>query len=90
MSVTRVIVIYHTTNVCRIVPEVAKTLRMIIGFCVPEVEAVAQPSGKKGEAFSDVLRVGVHEGIRGNEAELIVTRNTASPATGKAIRLRYF
>lgn len=90
MGVAGVVVVDHTADVCGVVPEVAETLRVVERLCVVEMDAIAQPSSHQCEALSDVLRVGVHKGKRGNEAQLVAMISTASPATGKAIKLRFF
>jgi len=49
---------------------------------------VSQPGGQKCEAFTDILRVGVDEGVGGNDSKLDKKDSTKKPATGKAIKLR--
>lgn len=62
---------------------------MVVGLRVLLVHLVAQPCGEEGEELADIFGVGVHECERGEGAELYKAPNTANPAAGKAMRLRF-
>jgi hypothetical protein len=87
VSIAGIIVIDHSPDLGRIVPKIAEPPRVVVGFSVVFVRLVAEPGGKQGEKFSDILGVGVDKGERGNNAKLHQKDGTANPAAGKAMRL---
>lgn len=87
MSVSCVVVIDHALDLNRVLPEIAKPARVVVGSHIILVHLVAQPRGEEGEELADVLGVGVHESEGSQSAELHQLSTTAKPAAGKAIRL---
>lgn len=54
MSISSVVVIDHPADVSGIVPEVAKSLRVIMRLSVVLMNLVAQPGSEQSEAFADI------------------------------------
>lgn len=83
-----VIIVDHSADVSRVVPEVAEASGVVIGLRVVVVRFVAKVSRQEGETLANVLGVGVDEGVGSDDSELHVTSVTAKPAAGKAMELR--
>lgn len=64
MSIAGIIIVDHSSDVCRIVPKVAKPLRVVVRLSVALVCFVSQPGCEQCEEFADISGVRVDESER--------------------------